>query len=201
MNDADYSKEAPAKVEKKPTSVIKGTAKVKKKSEIHKFADIFLAEDVNAVKDFLVRDVLIPGAKKLVYDIFVDGLGMLLNGTTARKNSNTSVPYVSYGKSYDRRDERPSDRYRDRRDNERRDYYNFNDVVFETRGDAERVLMLMRDSLQRYDFVSIFDLYDFSNLPTMPSDNNYGWISLRNVEVRRVHDGYKLTLPRALPRD
>lgn len=197
MNDADYNKPSV----QKPKNVIKGTAKVKPKGEIHKFADVFLAEDVHAVKDFLVRDVLIPGAKKLIYDIFVDGLGMLLNGSTSRKgDSRSSVPYVSYSKNYDRRDDRPGDRYRDR-DNGRRDYYNFNDVVFETRGDAERVLMMMRDSLQRYDFVSIFDLYDFSNLPTTPADSNYGWISLRHVEVQRVHDGYKLTLPRALPRD
>ena len=194
MNDADYNKPEI----KRPKNVIKGTAKVKPKGGIHKFADIFLAEDVHAVKDFLIRDVFIPGAKKLVYDIFVDGVGMLLNGSTARKNSNSNVPYVSYSRNYDRRDDRRDDRYRD---SGRRDYYNFNDVVFDNRGDAERVLMLMRDSLDRYDFVSVFDLYDFANLHTTPSDANYGWISLRHVEVQRARDGYKLTLPRALPRD
>lgn len=196
MNDADYNKPSV----QKPKNVIKGTAKVKPKGEIHKFADVFLAEDVHAVKDFLVRDVLIPGAKKLIYDIFVDGLGMLLNGSTSRRNDRSNIPYVSYSKSYDRRDDRRDDRYRDR-DNGHRDYYNFNDVIFDNRGDAERVLMLMRDSLDRYDFVSVFDLYDFANLRTTPADSNYGWISLRHVEVQRVKDGYKLTLPRALPRD
>ena len=39
-------------------------AKTKKKSEIKKFTEVFIEEDVKSVKNYIVNDVLIPTAKK-----------------------------------------------------------------------------------------------------------------------------------------
>ena len=33
------------------------------------------------------------------------------------------------------------------------------------------------------------------------TDNKYGWTNIRNAEVVRVRDGYRIKLPRALPID
>ena len=40
--------------EKKVEKVISGTAKSKKKNEIQKFADVFISEDVNNVKSYIL---------------------------------------------------------------------------------------------------------------------------------------------------
>ena len=59
---------------KKLDKVISGTAKVKKKSKTGKFADMFISEDARNVKSYIVSDVLIPAAKKLISDIVKDGI-------------------------------------------------------------------------------------------------------------------------------
>lgn len=191
MNDAENN--APRVRHDK---VVRGTVRTKQKGT--KFSDVFLAEDVNNVKSFLLLDVLIPATKKLIMDLVTNGLGMLLDGSTSRRSGSTNAPYVSY-RDY-------GDRYRDdtRRvsDSSRSSIrHSYNDVIFETRGDAEEVLRCMREALREYGTVSIFDLYDFAGLPSSVSDRKYGWVSLRDVDVYRANGGYVLSLPRALPID
>lgn len=52
--------------EKHVEKVISGTVKPKKKSEMQKFADVFISEDVNNVKSYIVMDVLVPAIKKAI---------------------------------------------------------------------------------------------------------------------------------------
>ena len=46
--------------EKKIEKVISGTAKSKKKSEVRKLTDVFISEDVDSVKSYILLDVLVP---------------------------------------------------------------------------------------------------------------------------------------------
>lgn len=43
--------------------VVTNAATVKKKNEIQKFTDVFISEDVENVKEYIVGDVLIPAIK------------------------------------------------------------------------------------------------------------------------------------------
>ena len=61
-------------------------AKTKKKSEIKKFTDVFIAEDVTSVKNYIVNDVLIPAAKKAISDIVTNGIDMILYGEARGKD-------------------------------------------------------------------------------------------------------------------
>ena len=58
-----------ASKEKKVEKIVKGTVKTKKKSEIRKFADIFISEDVGNVKSYVFNDVLVPAVKNAIVDI------------------------------------------------------------------------------------------------------------------------------------
>lgn len=60
--------------EKHVEKVISGTVKPKKKSEMQKFADVFISEDVNNVKSYIVMDVLVPAIKKAISDIVTNGI-------------------------------------------------------------------------------------------------------------------------------
>ena len=182
---------------KEITKVVQGTAKVKKKGKSSKFAEMFIAEDVSNVKSYIVTDVLIPAAKKLFVDAIKDAVDMLVFGRTDRgkRSSGFRADYVSYNRYSDRR-------YDDRLSNDARirTGYSYDDVILETRGEAEEVLDAMNDVIETYGMVSVMDLYDLVGISGQYTDNNYGWKNLRNAEPIRTRDGeYMLKLPKAIP--
>ena len=182
---------------KEITKVVQGTAKIKKKGKSSKFAEMFIAEDVSNVKSYIVSDVLIPAAKKLFVDAIKDAVDMLVFGRTDRgkRSSGFRADYVSYNRYSDRRyDDRLSNDTRPRTE------YSYDDVILETRGEAEEVLDAMNDVIETYGMVSVMDLYDLVGISGQYTDNNYGWKNLRNAEPIRTRDGeYMLKLPKAIP--
>lgn len=182
-------------VEKKNIEkVVTGSVKTKK-NDVRKLTDIFIAEDVSNVKSFVVFDVLIPTIKKAISDIVTNGVDILLFGEAGRsgkKHSSDRIQYTRYS-------EKPRDRdYSSARVRTACDY---DDIVFNTRGEAERALSQMDDIIDAYGVVSIADLYEMADLAAPHTYQRYGWSSLRNAEAVRVRDGYMLKLPKALPID
>lgn len=179
--------------DKKVEKVVSGKTSTKKKSGIRKLSDTFLSEDVSNVKSYIFSEVLLPAAKKLVSDIITNGTNMLLYGEIKNKKGNSSK--VSYSRYYD-------DRSRDYRSPVVRNNFDYDEIIFETRGDAEAVLDAMYDILNQYKVVSVAELYDLASITTHNyTCNNYGWVDLRGSSVVRVRDGYILKLPRALAID
>ena len=179
--------------EKKVEKVVSGKTSTKKKSGMRKLSDTFLSEDVSNVKSYICSEVLLPAAKKLVSDIVTNGTNMLLYGEIKNKKGNSSK--VSYSRYYD-------DRSRDYRSPVVRNNFDYDEIIFETRGDAEAVLDAMYDILNQYKVVSVAELYDLASITTHNyTCNNYGWVDLRGSSVVRVRDGYILKLPRALAID
>ena len=66
--------------EKKVEAVITGAAKTRKKGEMQKFADVFIAEDANNVKSYILMEVIVPAVKKAISDIVTTGIDMILYG-------------------------------------------------------------------------------------------------------------------------
>lgn len=170
--------------------------KAKKKSDVKKFADTFIAEDITSVKDYIIMEVLLPAAKKAISDIVTNGIDMILYGETRSKSKSreSRVSYTSYYKDRDRDYDRPS-RSRGRYG------YDYDDIILDTRKEAEEVLDRMDDLIDTYGMVSVADLYDLVGISGNYTDNKYGWTNLRNADVQRVRDGYLLKLPKALPFD
>lgn len=182
---------------KKLEKVITGTAKVKEKSKVGKFADNFIAEDITTVRKQLFKDVLVPGVKKLLSNLLKDGIDMILNGNVDRRSSSDrfGAEYVSYNKYSDRRyDDRPVGGGYSSRNS-----YSFNEYIFDTKADAERVLARLDEAIGMYGVVSVADLRDVAGLSQEYTDNKYGWTNIRNAEIRRVSDGWLLKMPKALP--
>ena len=182
--------------EKKVEAVITGTAKTRKKGEMQKFADVFIAEDANNVKSYILMEVIVPAVKKAISDIVTTGIDMILYGEVGRSKKNGMVSKVSYRNYYDRKDD--DYRYSGSR---ARAGYSQDDVMVDTRGEADEILERMDELLATYGVVSIADLYDLAGLTCAYTDNKYGWTSLRNAEVRRVRDKYIIKMPKAMPID
>lgn len=184
----------PVPAEKKIQKVVSGQVKTKKKSEFNKLADIFLPEDVSDVKSYILMDVLIPAAKKLIDDVVTGGIHMWLYGSSGRGKSNSSsgVSYVSYRNYSDSGSSRP-------RASESRNRYSCDDIVLESRGDAELVISQMDELMELYGQVSVADLYDLVGKTGDYTDNRYGWVNIKNAEPVRVRDGWMIKMPRAIP--
>lgn len=178
---------------RKVDKVVSGTAKVRKKSEIRKLADNFISEDIQNIKSYVVTEVLIPTIKNTIWDTFTNSLDMVLFGGTGRNRRNTTAGRVSYRNYYDQGSERSSDRARVG--------YSVDDIVLDSRGEAEEVLARMDELIDTYKMVRVADLYDLVGVTGNYTDNKYGWTNIRTAEVVRVRDGYKIKLPRALPID
>lgn len=178
---------------KKVEKVVHGKVRTKPKSGISKISEVFISEDAANVKSYIVMDVLVPAVKKAISDIVRDGIDMILYGESRGRKSSTNSSYVSY-RDYSRSDDR--DRFRESRT---RTGYNHDDVVLETRGEAEEVLSRMDELIDTYGVVSVADLYDLIGKSCEYTDNKYGWTNIRTAEPIRVRDGYMLKLPKALP--
>lgn len=190
-------KTGPNPDKKKVEKVVSGSVKVKKKNGVTKFADNFISEDIHNVKSYVITDVLIPSIKRAISEMVTNGIDMILYGSTGGRSKRSSADRVSYRNYYDRRDD---DRYRDRdRDRVRTSAYSFDDIVLDSRGEAEEVLARMDELIDQYGIVSVADLYDLVGVTGNYTDNKYGWTNIRNAEPIRVRDGYMLRLPKALP--
>lgn len=178
---------------KKVEKVVHGRVRTKPKSGISKITDIFISEDAANVKSYIVMDVLVPAVKKAISDIVRDGIDMILYGESKGRKSSSASGYVSY-RDYSRSDDR--DRFRDSRS---RSSYAHDDIILDSRGEAEEVLTRMDELIDTYGNVSVADLYDLVGKSSEYTDNKYGWTNIRNAEPIRVRDGYMLKLPKALP--
>lgn len=193
------SKEQPQPiVEKKVEKVTTGKVMTKKKSGIAKAAGMFFAEDIRSVKRYVIMEVLLPALKRTFLDMVNNGADMLVNGEITRSKSNAPGSKVSYRSFYDRRDDPP----RARIDSRYGSAYDYAELAFETRGDAERVLVTLDEIMDTYKMVKVADLYDASGRTPSPVMFNYGWTDIHTASVVRTVDGYyMIRLPRALPLD
>lgn len=183
---------------KKPSAVIKGGAKLKKKSEVRKLTDVFIAEDTSTVKSHIFNDVIVPNVKNLLFETIKTAAEMMLFGEV-RRDKNRSGSKVSYRSYYDEKDRR-----KDSSSPRVRSGVDFEDIEFETRSDAQSVLDTMIDIVDSYGVISIGDMYDLAGITTTNyAIQKYGWKDIRDVKgarVARIPNGsYIIDLPKAEP--
>lgn len=176
-----------------PEKKVEAVARSKGTRKRNKFVDSVISEEASNVKNYIVDDVLIPSLKKAISDVVTNGIDMILYGETGhtKKSGASKVSYRSY---YDYGNSRERTSYRSAG-------YDFDDLVFETRGEAELVLDNLFEILDRYRVATVADLYDLAGSPGRYTDNKFGWTDLGRAEVVRIRDGYVIKLPRALAID
>ena len=187
-------KKASVQEEKRVEKVVRGKVKTQKNNK-RKLADLFISEDAGNVKNYIFLDVIIPAVKKAIYDLVVGALDMSLyggRGGGGRRSTADKVSYRDYN-SVSRRDARSYESARTTSG------YSYDDIVLETRGEAEAVLSRMDEIMDEYEIVRVADLYDLVGITGEHTDNKYGWTNIRNAKIVRVRDGWKIEMPRALP--
>jgi len=181
--------------------VVKGKVVKQKKSLGKKISESFLGEDSKSVGDYIFHEVIIPAIKATLSDAVTGGIEMLLFGerrSGSRPFSrNGNKTYASYSSYYGEQN-RNNVNNNFRRTRVRND---FDDILFETRGEAEEVLSHLVDLTIDYGMASVADFYDLSGLESQFTDNKYGWTNLRDACTDRVRNGYIIRLPQPRPLD
>lgn len=165
----------------------------KKKSGLQKVTETFLGGDIRDVANYVIKDVLIPAGQKMLYETISQGTERLIYGETVSDRSRRRPGAItSYSKYYessrDRRVEpiRPVTRRGD----------DFDDIVIQSREDAEDVLRAMQSRIDDYGQCTVADLYYMVGKTPSATDYNWGWTDLRKSSFSHVREGYILNLPR-----
>ena len=181
------------KEKKAVEQIVKGQVIRQKKTLGQKFSEAFLGDDTKSVGDYILHDVLIPAMKSTLSDMVGGGIEMLLFGE--RRSHGSSIyrdrdkSYVPYNKISRTRDDREPIRVS-------RSKIDLDDIIIESRGEAEDVLDNLVELIQTYNVVSVADYYDMVGIESNFTDNKYGWTNLREATVDRVRRGYCIKLPR-----
>lgn len=182
--------------------VEEGSASTRKAPVGKRFIQAFGGEDARGVGQFILMDIVLPTVKSLISDVVGQGIDRALWGENGRRTStngrtqHTSYSRVSSERTSGRRDERERDFGRTARAR-----FDFDDIILSTRGEAEKVLDTMIEVWKEYGSVRVADLYDLVGITSDYTDNNFGWVDLRQADVSRVRNGYVLDLPRPLSLD
>lgn len=182
---------------KEVSRITKGRVKRKKAPLGQRVAATIIGEDAPNVGSYLLDDVLVPAFKDLISDMVTNGIQMLLfgNPTGSRSNRSRNSSRVSYSKYWEDEEDRTY-----RRRNKRRTQ-TVDDLIFDSRAEAEEILTYLVDMIDQYECVSVADLYDMAGLTSEYTDQKWGWYSVASGSVIRDRDGYTLRLPKPVALD
>ena len=182
--NSDRSKE-----KKEITPVAK--ALVKRESTARKVVGEIIREDARSVGETVLWDVVIPTVKNLISDTVTRGIESMLYGGDSRPRSRNSYSdYSGYSRPKGNRD-RPTER-RDRR-SARHAEPERNEIIFDSRSDANDVIDRMSDLIDQYGQASLADLNALIGASSNFIDDNWGWTDMGSFDVRQVRDGFMLT--------
>ena len=201
-SNAHTDKSRNTQPEQKPVTgkVIEGSARVREKGLGRKVIETFAVSDAREVRDYVFLDVVIPAVKTLLLSAISEGSQHWLWGSTVRRPTQpyrTTGPIVNYGTTKIGNGA-PS---RQAMSTRGRQTHDFNELLIDSRSDAEMALDTMRELIDLYGQVSVREMYESVGVTSDYTDDKWGWKSLDTAAVRRVANGYILDLPRPITLD
>lgn len=195
----------PKRIEK----VVQGEVVRRKKPLGKRFFETFLGETAKNALGYVLTEVLIPAAKDMVVDAGQEALQRMVKGESAgsRRHINRSTGGMNGHVSYNRFHQSPSVGRREREDPRRsvsrraRASHDFDEIILDTRVEAEEVLERLYDIVDKYEQASISDLYELVGVQGDFTDAKWGWVDLQGSGVTRIRNGYLLELPKPEPLD
>jgi hypothetical protein len=186
-----------AAVEKDIHKVVSGDVVRKKKSLRKRFSESFVAGDAKSATQYVMLDVLLPAAKDAVVDAVSSGFEKLIYGESRRYRGATRPESGPTGVIQYHRMGQPSRLPSSQRaiSRQARARHDFDEVVLDSRTEAEQVIDQLFDVVSRYEAASVADLYALVGLASTHTDYKWGWTDLQGAGVTRIRDGFVLDLP------
>lgn len=197
-------KPAPTNKDEKPRlePVVRGTVTRRKRGLGKRFADAFTAGGTEtSVGNYVLFDVMIPAFRDMVIDAGTSALERTFGGETHRPASRRRRGGERYDYSARSRRDDPRERPRTRMSDRGRKIHDFDDLEFDTRLEALEVLDRMNFRLDKYEMVTVADLYDLCDEHSTTTDGRWGWFDLDEASISHNRGRYLLNLPRPEPID
>lgn len=198
--------EAPKEESKGIEPVVTSEVVRRKRPVGKRFVETFLGGSAQEVVRYVALDVLLPAVKDMVTDAISQGVERLVYGETRSVGRRTghrptgTSSYVSYNRMSSGGGILPARREEPRQMSARaRREHDFEEIILATRPEAETVLSRVMDLLQRYQTVSLADLYGLVGVTPSWVDDKWGWTNLDDARISRVSGGYLLDLPKTEP--
>jgi len=203
--------EAEAKTERVPAKKIEGVSVVKAKKPLgSRIKDSFGGQDAKSVGNFVVMEVLLPGARDILFDIVKESAHRFLYGDGARRNTNSGTSIGGGGSrirttNYSTMSASPLVGSRavnnapSTLNQQQKALFDFSNLIFPEQDMALEVIERLGDAIDQFGIVTVADFYDFiGQTGNGFTDQKHGWNSqaFMGAEVRRARGGgYYLNLP------
>lgn len=201
-NNSHRSKQNdPEDVEKQIEKIIEGEVTVRKPSGWSRFKRSFIAGDASSVGEHVFWNLMIPSAKDALSDMASTFIDMMIYGEKRNRfNPNNpgsglgSTSRINYGGIstgnrvvFNPNQNPPIDSQRQR--------FSPNDIIVPTRAQADGVITRMFEILEKYNAVTVANLYSMVGISSDYMDSKWGWTNLDSADVKRVREGVLLVLP------
>jgi len=178
--------------ERRIEKVVTGGVHQQKKVGLRKVLNALFPGDIGTVIDYILTDALLPSVKGVIHDIICNSADIML-GETRKRGARAPSVRVSYRECYPEQDDRrPRSRPRSS------STYDYDDIIFDNRVDAEEVLYKMEELVKNFGNVSVGDMFDMVGLSCEFTANKYGWKDLQdilNAHVERTGGAWHISLP------
>jgi hypothetical protein len=184
---------------KKVERIVAGDVTRRKKPLTKRFASIFFGGDARSAWDFVTWDVLIPAIRETIADVFIQGVEQTVIGGRSRGRRGGGYGSRDRGgyTNYNRFSRDPRERDRPQMSSRGRARHDFDEIILETRHEAEDVIDQLFELVNKFNMVTVADLYDMVGISGNFVDDKWGWTDLRGAGVTRLsRGGYLLDLPR-----
>lgn len=200
----ERAKQAHREPEKKIERIVQGRVQRRKKPLLRRMKETFFGGE--GVWEFLANSVIVPSMQDIFHDVITQGAERMIyrddyspggRRRHHRRDPRGPVRYDRYSSS-GRRD-RDEPRNMSRRD---RSTHNFDEIILNTRIEAEETIDAMFDLIQQFEEVTVADLYELVGVTSNYTDQKWGWDDLTGAGATRLSGGgYLLDLPRPIPLD
>lgn len=183
--------------------VIVSGVKDREKNMLQRFADYFFIGDAQTIKEYAIKDVIIPAIKRTFRNLIMNSLDMTLFGEPGKPfesgyygggGASKTGKYTSYSSYYGAPGTPKSsaiDTFRKPTD--------YRKWLFASPNECEEIIGAMQAEIDTYDRVRLRQLCEWCGKPFSPADELYGWVDISGATYRFVADpkgdGYVLDLP------
>lgn len=201
QGNSHKEKEGGQQPEKKIERITNAEVVIQKQGPWRKFKGMIIEADMGSVGRYIWIDLVIPTIKNVIVDIVEQGIKRTVYGD--RRASYRTPSSVLTGReqriSYDSRSIRnynPDPRGTPQLPPiSRSSAQDARGYIIATREDAEEVLEMLADVIDRYEKVTVADLHEMLGLDSTHVDQIWGWLDVRRAQIRQIREGWILELP------
>jgi hypothetical protein len=198
------------KTERAPVKKIEGVQVIEKKPTLgSRFAKVFAGENLKTIGKGVVVEILLPGARDIVFDMIKEGTHKALYGNTSTRSTIGATVVQNAANrirttNYSTMSASPlivgsQQVGQQALTSQEKAKFDFTRLIFPEHAMALEVLERLNDAIIEFNIVTVADFYDFiGQTGNGFTDQKHGWNAqaFAGAEVRRAHGGgYYLFLP------